>query len=299
MAYTLQSHTPVLLDEVMKLLALREGSVVLDGTAGAGGHAEEIAQYIGLGGTLVCLDQDSDALALASVRLSTCAVKTRFLNTNFRNLASALDTFSIPFVDAILLDLGISGMHLTDSKRGFSFERDEPLLMTMHHPLPKGAETAGTIVNRMSEKDLMDIFFRYGEERFSRRIAHAIVRERARKPIKTSKELADIILSAVGRRGKTHPATRVFQALRVVVNDELGALSDGIAEGVKRLSPGGRIAIISFQSMEDRIVKHTFRDLAKSGTVNILTKKPIIPSRAEVLANPRSRSAKLRGAEKI
>lgn len=299
MAYTLQSHTPVLLDEVMKLLALREGSVVLDGTAGAGGHAEEIARRIGPGGTLVCLDQDSDALALASVRLSTCAVKTRFLNTNFRNLASALDTFSIPSVDAILLDLGISGMHLTDSQRGFSFERDEPLLMTMQHPLPEGRETAETIVNRMSEKDLVDIFFRYGEERFSRRIAHAIVRERVRKPIKTSKELADIISNAVGRRGKRHPATRVFQALRIVVNDELGALTDAIAEGVHRLSPGGRIAIISFQSMEDRIVKHMFRDFVKSGTVSVLTKKPIIPSRAEVLANPRSRSAKLRGVEKI
>jgi 16S rRNA (cytosine1402-N4)-methyltransferase len=133
--------------------------------------------------------------------------------------------------------------------------------MTIQHPMPKGAETAETIVNRMSEKDLADIFFRYGEERFSRRIAHAIVRERARKPIKTSKELADIISNAVGRRGKRHPATRVFQALRIVVNDELGALTDAIAEGVHRLSPGGRIAIISFQSMEDRIVKHMFRDL--------------------------------------
>lgn len=296
-------HTPVLLHETIDLLALRQGATVLDGTVGGGGHAEEIARRIGSAGTLICLDQDRDALTLASSRLSTCAAKTHFLHTNFRNIPSVLDSLSIGSIDAIVLDIGISSMHLSPSidgsGRGFTFQRDEPLLMTMAYPIPEGMETARDIVNRAREEDLADIFWKYGEERFSRHIARAIVERRKRAPITTSKDLADIIARAMPRRGKRHPATRVFQALRIVVNDELGALSEGIAGGITRLSRGGRIAVISFHSLEDRIVKNMFRDAAKEGTVNIITKKPIVPTRAKAKENPRARSAKLRVAEKI
>lgn len=296
---SMMPHAPVLLHETIELLRLHEGSIAVDGTVGAGGHAEEIAKHIGSGGTLICLDQDDDALQLASLRLSTCAARTHFLNANFRTIAAALDLFSLSSADAILLDLGISSMHITDSGRGFSFERDEPLQMTMQKPAPTGAITAADIVNGMTEKDLADIIFRYGEERLSRRIARAIVLARSKRKITTSKELSDSILSAVPRRGRRHPATKTFQALRIVVNDELNALKDGLAASVSRLSAGGRIAIISFHSMEDRIVKNMFRDFAKSGVVRIITKKPIVPSRLEIKENPRSRSAKLRVAEKM
>ncbi|MEK7134140.1 MAG: 16S rRNA (cytosine(1402)-N(4))-methyltransferase RsmH [Patescibacteria group bacterium] len=292
-------HVPVLLHETIDLLALQPGAVVLDGTVGAGGHAEEIARRIGKTGTLICLDQDSDALARASLRLSTCAAKTHFLHTNFRNIPAALDSLSIANVDAIVLDVGISSMHLESSGRGFTFQRDEPLLMTMAYPISEGVETARDIVNRAREEDLADIFWKYGEERFSRRIARAIVEARKRSPIETSGTLAEIVTRAMPRRGKRHPATRVFQALRIVVNDELGALSEGIAGGISRLSRGGRIAIISFHSLEDRIVKNMFRDAAKEGMLTVITKKPIVPTHAEAKKNPRARSAKLRAAEKI
>ncbi len=292
-------HVPVLLHETIDLLALKQGAIVLDGTVGAGGHAEEIARRIGPTGTLICLDQDSDALALASLRLSTCAAKTHFLHTNFRNIPSALDSLSIAAVDAIVLDVGISSMHLEYSGRGFTFQRDEPLLMTMVSPIPEGTETARDIVNRAREEDLADIIWKYGDERFSRRIARAIVEARKCAPITTSKELADIIVRVMPRRGKRHPATRTFQALRIVVNDELGALTEGLSGGIARLAVGGRIAVISFHSLEDRIVKNMFRDAAKEGIIKIITKKPIVPTRTEAKENPRSRSAKLRVAEKI
>ena len=292
-------HVPVLLNETIDLLNLKPGAIVLDGTVGAGGHAKEIARCIGPAGTLICLDQDSDALARASSRLSTCAAKTHLLHTNFRNIPSALDSLSIAAVDAIVLDVGISSMHLESSGRGFTFQRDEPLLMTMAHPIHEGIETARDIVNRAREEDLADIIWKYGEERFSRRIARAIVTARKRTPITTSKQLADIIVKAMPRRGKRHPATRTFQALRIVVNDELGALTEGLSGGIARLRAGGRIAVISFHSLEDRIVKNIFRDAAKEGIVKIITKKPIVPTRAEAKENPRSRSAKLRVAEKI
>jgi len=291
-------HIPVLLRQTIDLLALRPGAVVVDGTVGAGGHAKEIAERIGPTGTLICLDQDSNALAEASSRLSTCAAKMHFLHTNFRNIPAALDSLSISNVDAIVLDIGISSMHVESSGRGFTFLRDEPLLMTMEHPIPEGTKTAHDIVNSAREEDLADIIFRYGEERFSRRIARAIVLARKQKTIETSNELADIILRAMPRRGKRHPATRVFQALRIAVNDELGALAEGISGGISRLVPGGRIAVISFHSLEDRIVKNMFRDGKKEGILTLLTKKPIVPTREEVRENPRSRSAKLRVAER-
>ena len=293
------AHTPVLLHETIELLALKKGSVVLDGTVGAGGHAEEIARRIGSAGTLICLDQDTDALAIASLRLLTCAAKTHFLNTNFRNIPSALDSLSVAEVDAIVLDIGISSMHLESSGRGFSFDRDEPLLMTMEHPLKIDTRTARDFVNGAREEELANIFFTYGEERFSRRIARAIVLARKRESIETSRGLAEIVLRVMPRRGKRHPATRVFQALRIAVNDELDALSEGIAGGITRLARGGRIAIISFHSLEDRIVKHMFRESAKTGTVRVLTKKPITPISLEAKENPRARSAKLRVAEKV
>lgn len=297
--YTKSSHTPVLLHEVIDLLAPKAGDIVVDGTAGAGGHAKHLCERIGPTGTLVCLDQDSDALALAEKRLSTCAASRTFTHSNFRHISSVLDALSIPKVKNILLDIGISGMHLTDSGRGFSFQRDEPLLMTMESPLPEGALTAADIVNRWNEKDIADVIYQYGEERMSRKIAHAIVDARKKKKILTTKELADIISSVIRKRGKAHPATRTFQALRIAVNDELGALKEGIAGSIEKLAPGGRLAIITFHSLEDRIVKQMFKEVATEGRASIVTKKPIAPMRDEIKENPRSRSAKLRVIEKI
>jgi len=297
--YTESSHTPVLLHEVIDLLAPKVGDIVVDGTAGAGGHAKHMCERIGPTGTIVCLDQDSDALALAEKRLSTCVASRKYIHSNFRNISSVLDALSIPKADKILLDIGISGMHLTDSGRGFSFQRDEPLLMTMASPSGSEMLTAADIVNRWSVEDLANVIYQYGEERMSRRIARAIVLERKKKKITTTKELADIISSVIRKRGKAHPATRTFQALRIAVNDELGALKDGIAGSIERLTPKGRLAVISFHSLEDRIVKQMFKDAAKEGKVSIVTKKPVVPTKEEIKENPRSRSAKLRVIEKI
>jgi len=294
-------HKPVLLQETVDGLEVKESDIVLDGTFGGGGHSFEISKKLGKDGALIAVDQDQDALDAGKDKLSACAGKVYIQKGNFRNIISILKENKLEYVDKIVLDLGLSSTQLEESGRGFSFQKDEPLLMTLYDNPKEGDLTAEEIVNTWDEENLADIIYGYGEERSARRIAKAIVRAREVEPIKTSKQLADIIADSLQffRKGKSiHPATKTFQALRITVNDELGALKQALIDGTKVLRSGGRIAVISFHSLEDRIVKMFFREEAGDGTLKIITKKPIAPSEAEQKENKRSRSAKLRIAEK-
>ena len=306
-------HTPVLLHEVVFLLDVRRGDVVLDATLGGGGHAEKLVKGLGGNGLFIGFDADSDALQRAREVLADSRAPVRLVCGNFRNIGRELERLGVKSMTKALFDLGMSSYQLNldsglpaaswaQAGRGFSFKADEPLLMTYaKHP---GAEavTAATIVNTWSEKTLADIIFGFGEERYARRIARAIVERRHKHPFRTSHELAETIREATPRGyrgGRIHPATRTFQALRIAVNDELGALSEGLAAAWKLLAPGGRIAVISFHSLEDRLVKRMFAAWEKDGEGKRLVKKPVVPGREEVIANPRARSAKLRVIEKL
>ncbi|MEK7614044.1 MAG: 16S rRNA (cytosine(1402)-N(4))-methyltransferase RsmH [Patescibacteria group bacterium] len=295
-------HVPVLLKEVIEVLDLKKGDTVLDCTINDGGHALAVCQAIGEKGLLVGIDEDKGALERARNNLALCKTEIILEESNFRNLDLVLEKSDVSGVDKILFDFGLSSNQLETSGRGFSFQNDEPLLMTFA-VIPKiGQLTALEVVNSWSEEDLSDIIREYGEERFSRRIASAIVEARKKGLIGTTAELKKIIEKVVPSRlgkGKIHPATRTFQAIRIAVNDELEAIREGLGKATKKLNPGGRIAAISFHSLEDRIVKQYWRELTESGKFRIVTKKPITPSREEEIANPRSRSAKLRAIEKI
>lgn len=294
-------HTPVLLHEAISGLDPKPGEIVVDGTLGAGGHSVALAERIGKKGTLVGIDLDQEAILRSRKTLSDFKGKLNLVCGNFRNLGAILAKLKIAKVDKILLDLGISSYHLESSGRGFSFKKDEPLKMTLGEKSER-LFTAYEIVNDWDEENIREILKAYGDEKFSFRIARAIVNRRKTKPIKTSGELAETVLSAVPNfvlRKKIHPATKTFQALRIAVNDELGALKSGLREGLDHLRSGGKIAIISFHSLEDRIVKRFFREMSGRGQVLILTKRPIVPSPEEIERNPRGRSAKLRIAEKI
>ncbi len=294
------SHVPVLLYESIDGLALRDGATYVDGTLGAAGHSLEVVRRHGRGVRVVGFDLDGAALAAASAALRTAGADFVPVQGNFRDMEPLLKEHGIEEIDAVLLDLGVSSMELGQSGRGFSFKYDEPLLMTLANPVTDDTLTAGEVVNGMREEELANVIYEYGEERFSRQIAKAIVTARRRQRIETSGELAAIIAEAVPasyRNGRINPATKTFQALRIYVNDELGAAKDGIEAAWRLLKPGGRIAVITFHSLEDRVVKNAFKELSKeNGT--LVTKKPIVPSRAEVVENPRSRSAKLRIIEK-
>ncbi len=305
------SHFPVLLEEVIEGLNVRQGGVYLDGTLGAGGHAEALLdRYPGI--RLVGLDRDPAALEMAAARLAVYGDRVNLVHRDFRFLDEALDEAGINMVDGIILDLGVSSMQLDDSDRGFSFTREGPLDMRMD---PGQGSPASELVNRMDARDLANLLFRYGEERRSRAIAAAIVREREAAPIETTGRLASIVAAVpgMGRIRNIHPATRTFQALRISVNDELTALEEAVPAGVGRLAAGGRMAVISFHSLEDRIVKRGFRELEKPcrcpkempecrcGLVSagkVVTRRPIVPTEGEARKNPRSRSAKLRIFEK-
>ena len=295
-------HISVLLKETIDGLDLKEGQVVVDGTINTGGHSLQICKHIGKTGHLVGIDEDSDALELAKNHLKDVLPKVTLINGNFRNMDTLLSNLDIQKVDRVLLDIGLSNRQLADSKRGFSFMQDEPLLMTFN-PNPKDEElTAEEIVNSWDEENIADIIYGYGGERFSRRIAKNIVLARSEKRITTTSELAMIIeksIPRIAKKGKTNPATKTFQALRIAVNDELRALKDGISKGIDLLEKDGRLAIISFHSGEDRIVKQMFRDYQSEGVVEILTKRPIAPSSSELEVNPKARSAKLRIIKKI
>ena len=282
-------HIPVLLNESIDGLALREGTTVFEGTVGLGGHSHVLCERVGKSGFFIGTDADAESLSLAEERLKDLPCKKLFICDNFRNIDQVLEKAGVEKVDAILLDIGLSNRQLEVVPRGFSFMRDEPLLMTFRF----GGDglTAREIVNEWAEESIADIIYGYGEERYARRIARGIVEARAMKPIETTGQLVEIVKKSVPARfSKINPATKTFQALRIAVNDELGALREGIAKGFARLAPEGRMAVISFHSLEDRIVKEFFRE----GSATLVTKKPIVPSEREIKENPKSRSAKLR-----
>ena len=291
-------HQPVMLDEVMRSLNLKPGDRALDATIGGGGHAIEILQRIKPGGLLIGLDADASAVNISRERLKEFEPSLRVVHENFRDLDTVLLKEGIKEVDAALFDVGISSYHLADASRGFGIKQDGPLDMRMDARLQLSAHD---IVNRYKEKDLSDLIKNFGEERFHYRIARRIVEERSRKPIETTAELKAVIYRAIGgRRGymRIDPATRTFQAIRIAVNDELGALEEGVKKAVSWLKPGARICVISFHSLEDRIVKNLFKGYSSQGVLRIITKKPLRPSDEEAASNPRARSARLRAAER-
>ncbi len=308
------SHRPVLLDECIEGLHIRPDGTYIDGTAGGAGHSSVIASHLGERGRLLALDQDETAVAVATERLSVFGERARVVRSNFCELASVCELLGIKEIDGLLLDLGVSSYQLDTAERGFSYQADAPLDMRMDNRNPL---TARTVVNEYSEDAIRRILFEYGEERFSSRIAANIIREREKAPIETTGELAEIVkrsIPAAARDGGHHPAKRSFQALRIEVNAELDVIAPAIRSAVSLLAKGGRIAIITFHSLEDRIVKQTFSELAQGCTcpksfpvcvcgkkplLRVVSRKPILPSAEELEINPRARSAKLRVAEKL
>jgi len=287
-------HRPVLLREVIDLLAIRENGVYIDMTVGLGGHSAAILERLGPDGILVGIDRDSEALDIAAERLKDRRAYLR--KGRFSEVQEIISGLGVNSADGALLDLGVSMLQLKEQDRGFSFMSDARLDMRMD---ANEGPSAWEIINKYSEKELQRVLTEYGEEPLFKRITKKIIEARQAKEIDTCSELADIVLKAYGGRGKTHPATRTFQAVRIEVNQELEELRKGLSAMISVLRPNGRACVIAYHSLEDRIVKNYFRDLGKEGTVNVLTKKPVVPARDEILANPASRSAKLRGAEKI
>lgn len=294
-------HVSVFLDEITAWLVTDRSETFVDGTVGYGGHSERLLERAGDGTVLIGIDRDEEALAYSRNRLARFGSRAILLKGNFVDVRQLLRSVDIPEVDGALFDLGVSSPQLDDSNRGFSFREDGPLDMRMDQST---GMTAGELVGRLPESELADLIFQYGEERFSRRIARAIVRARERNALSSTQELTAVIKESVPvayRHGHIHCATRTFQALRIAVNRELDVLEPAIRDAVDMLRPGGRLAVISFHSLEDRIVKHTFRSLAERPhpKVAVLTKRPQVPSEAECQANPRARSAKLRVAERL
>jgi len=294
---TKQHHYPVMYKEVLEYLNVKNSDIVVDCTLGLGCHAAKLLEQME-SGTLVGIDRDSDSLELA--RKSLKAHKGRFVlaKSSFVNLDIVLKDLKITKVDAFLFDLGISTYQLSSPERGFSFLKEGPLDMRMDR---ESLFSAYDLVNNLSEVELGNIFKKYGEERNYKRIAHFLVRARKNEPISTTTQLTKIINRAAGLRSaglRIHPATRIFQALRIAVNRELEILEESFSKAVSLLNKGGRIAVISFHSLEDRITKHVFKDYASKGVLKIITKKPLVPSESEKEENPASRSAKLRVAQK-
>ncbi|MFV0387634.1 MAG: 16S rRNA (cytosine(1402)-N(4))-methyltransferase RsmH [Pyrinomonadaceae bacterium] len=306
-------HRTVLLDEAIEYLNVRNEGTYLDATLGLGGHAERILS-IGIDVKLQGIDQDREALKIAEKRLAKFANRVGTAHANFSELGKIVNERGISGLDGILADLGASSLQMDSETRGFSFRFDAALDMRMNPD--SDSETAADLLKRLSEKEIADLIYLNGEERFSRRIAKRIVEaRRSGKHIETTKQLAKLVEQAIpGKRDRIHPATKTFQALRIAVNNELAIIKDFLKTGVKLLNPGGRIVVITFHSLEDRIVKHTFQKLSgkcecpprlprcvcgAKKQLDILTKKPIAPNDAELDLNPRARSAKLRAAEKI
>ena len=307
------SHRSVLLDECIEGLAIKPEGIYVDGTAGGGGHSYEIASHLTTG-HLIAIDQDAAAIAAASARLAPCGDRVTVVRNNFCEIAAVCENLGVDGIDGLLLDLGVSSYQLDTPERGFSYQSDAPLDMRMD---ARRELSAWNVVNEYSEARIKKILYEYGEERFAPAIAAAIVREREKKPIDTTAQLSNLIKYAMppaAREGGHHPAKRSFQAIRIEVNGELDVIEPAIRDAVNLLRPGGRIAIITFHSLEDRIVKQTFADLARGCNcpkelpicvcgrkpiVKQVNKKPILPSAAELSENPRSRSAKLRVAEKL
>ena len=306
-------HISVLLEECLEGLAIKPDGIYLDGTLGGAGHSSQIAKRLTTG-RLIGIDRDPVALEAAGQRLAPYRDRVTLVHSNFCEMAQAVKDLDLDGIDGILLDLGVSSPQLDDAQRGFSYMADAPLDMRMN---AQDSLTAYTMVNTWSQDELKRILFDYGEERYASRIAAAICRRREERPISTTLELADIIRSAMppqALREKQHPAKRSFQAIRIAVNDELGSVEKAMREAIPLLNPGGRLAVITFHSLEDRIVKNAMADAAKGCTcppsfpvcvcgkkpqVKLISRKPITASEEELEANPRSRSAKLRICEKL
>ena len=306
-------HYSVMLSETVDGLLVKSSGIYADGTLGGGGHSHEIlsrAEDV----RLIGIDQDKEAIAAASKRLAEFDGQVTYVNDNFRNVYSILDNLGIDEIDGMVLDLGVSSYQLDNKDRGFSYMQDAPLDMRMNSD---GEKTAYDVLNTYSENELSDIFFRFGEEKWSKRIAQFICERRKIKPLETTFELTDVVRAAIpqaARRDVAHPEKRVFQAVRIEVNGELDILKNAVCDIVKKLKKGGRLSVITFHSLEDRIIKQTFQDLASGCTcpkdfpvcvcgnkpqVKIITRKPILPSAEELEANSRSKSAKLRICEKL
>jgi 16S rRNA (cytosine1402-N4)-methyltransferase len=291
-------HVPVMRAEVLEALAPRRGGLFVDCTLGLGGHAAAVLEA---GATrLIGIDRDEQALAIARERLAPWTAQVEVVHADYREIGAVLDARGVPGVDGILADLGVSSLQLDGVGRGFSFQRDEPLDMRMDR---SAGPTAADLVADLAEEDLANLIYRFGEERYSRRVAHAIVEARRQAPVATTGQLAAIVRRAVPRKGYTpiHPATRTFQALRIQVNGELDGLDRFLDEACGRLVPGGRLVVIAFHSLEDRVVKQTFRRLAAepARTLRLLARKAGQATDEEVATNPRARSAKLRAIERV
>lgn len=286
-------HTPVLLESVLELLAVREGGHYIDGTLGGGGHSEAM---LARGARVLGLDRDPEILALTETRLAAYGGQLVCRHANFADAARVHAAEGWPPVDGMLLDLGVSSFQLDTARRGFSFQAEGPLDMRMD---PSSEITALQLLQQLDERSLANLIYQNGEEVKSRVIAKALVQARRHGGLATTRQVADVIINAVGRRGRIHPATRTFQALRIAVNDELAAVSQVLDRVEPIISSGGRLLVIAFHSLEDRIVKQRFRDWKRAKTWRVLTKKPLTASAEEVAANPRARSAKLRVAEKV
>lgn len=290
-------HVPVMTSEVVALLQPERGGLFVDCTVGLGGHSRALLEA---GASRVLgLDRDADALAIARETLAAWGDRVELVHADYRDLPKVLDARGIGGVHGAVADLGVSSLQLDAADRGFSFRRDEPLDMRMDR---SRGRTAAELVQDVEEGALADVIFQYGEERFSRRIARAIVRARSESPIATTGQLAEIVRRAVPRRGyqRIDPATRTFQALRIWVNQELEGLDAFLEAAAARLLEGARLAVISFHSLEDRIVKHLFRALERGGAaLRVVTRRPLVPGDVEVNANPRARSAKLRAIERV
>ena len=292
-------HVPVLLEDALDYLNVRPGGVYVDATLGLAGHSAAIARRLGGKGKLICFDRDPQAMALAKARLDEVAAELGYEMPEVvyepRAFSEAADTIKPGSLDGLLADFGVSSLQLDEAHRGFSFRHEGPLDMRMD---TRSGETAGQVVNQEDENELADLIYEFGDERRSRRIARAIVRAR---PIATTAELAQVISAAAPsmKGDKIHPATKTFQALRIRVNDELGEIQRLLVSAPSLLKAGGRLVMISFHSLEDRLVKDAFRELSRTKVFEVLTKKPVVAAEQEAMRNPRSRSAKMRAAEKI
>ena len=291
-------HIPVLLSQVLHFLNPQPGERFIDCTLGLGGHSEAILNRTAPNGELLGLDQDPAALELSRERLGRFGRRVTLVHANFEQIGEQARSHGFVGVDGVLFDLGVSSLQLGRSERGFAFRTSEPLDMRMN---PSAGPTAADLIARLSERELADLIYQYGEERASRRIARSIVYHREKRPIATTDDLVGAIVSAVGgQRGRVHPATRTFQALRIAVNRELDVLPIALEHALELLRPGGRLVVISFHSLEDRLVKRFMLERSRTETISvqILTRRPVAPDESEVRENPRARSAKLRACQR-
>jgi len=294
-------HVPVMLTEVLDYLKLKPGQVIVDATLGTGGHAVEILKRIVPNGKLIGIDRDESSLAICRERLVDFKDNMQFVHANFVDLDQVLVNLGIEKIDGIVFDLGISSYQLHDAQRGFSFQEEGPLDMRLDK---SSYISAYDLVNNLNENEISQLLWNFGQERWHNRIAHLLVQERRDEPIATTKQLANLVMRAIPHRYRKshyriHPATRTFQAVRIAVNRELEILESAVKKAVDILRLQARICVISFHSLEDRVIKHTFRALKSDGLIDIVTAKPLIPGMSEIETNPSSRSSKFRVAERI